>query len=89
MTTTVELIRASDIKLGVKKSRVVASKNYITLKIGYNYDIELSRCDTTEKILSWVLHLSRKNWMTGDMIHDFITTACDKHNLDITRLYNN
>lgn len=35
---------------------------------GWNYDILISDCNTPEKILSWVMHLSEKNWVTKDII---------------------
>lgn len=52
---------------------------FITLK-GY-YHIEKSRCDTPDKILGRVLHLSEKVWMTPLRLRWFIETACAVNNL--------
>ena len=30
--------------------------------------VDLDRCDTAEKILGWVLHLSEKNWVDGGVV---------------------
>ena len=46
-----------------------------------DYDIMLFKCDTHEKILQWAVHLSRKNWMTMDLLRAFIQTACGYHGL--------
>jgi hypothetical protein len=49
---------------------------------GMDYPIGLGRCDTHEKIVGWVLHLSEKRWITVLMIEMFILTACDRHGLE-------
>ncbi len=36
------------------------------------YEVDLDRCDTAAKALSWCAHLAEKTWMTGPMIRDFI-----------------
>jgi len=57
--------------------------NAIVFDIGFEYEIELSRCDTPQKLLSWVYHLSEKTWMTRDIIHYFIRLAAQHHGIDI------
>lgn len=47
------------------------------------YDIELDRCDTPEKILAWVDHLTEKTWMTNDMFSEFIGVACKQIGYEI------
>jgi hypothetical protein len=45
------------------------------------YNIELSRCDSYEKIIWWISHLSEKTWITVPMIEQFILLACHEHKL--------
>ena len=40
-----------------------------------HYPIEKDRCETHSSILSWVLHLSRKGWVTKKMRNEFIIRA--------------
>jgi len=56
---------------------------YIILKIGEvdAYEIEISRCDTCEKIVWWVYQLSEKDWMTLAVLRHFIDLACSYHGL--------
>lgn len=51
-----------------------------------NYDIALDRCNTPEKVLGWVYHLSEKTWITSDHIRAFIKMACREHGFDYTGL---
>ncbi len=37
---------------------------------GY-YDIPLKWCRTNKDVFNWLLHLTRKNWVTVDMIQKF------------------
>ena len=45
------------------------------------YDIELSRCNTDAKILSWVLHLNQKRWVTREMLRSFAIVCRQHHKL--------
>lgn len=45
------------------------------------YDIDLTRCDTPEKILSWVQHLSDKSWVSPRTLSGFVANACAYHNI--------
>lgn len=49
------------------------------------YKIHLSRCNTTEKILDWVLHLNEKNWIDGKIINRFIELAISANNIKFKR----
>jgi len=44
-------------------------------RAGYEYWIALDRCDTAEKILSWVIHLEEKTWVTPEIIGSFVLVA--------------
>lgn len=45
------------------------------------YNIPLSKCDSKEKILDWVLQLLEKNWVTKELVEEFIKTAMNAHKL--------
>ena len=49
------------------------------------YQILLSRCDTQEKILAWVLHLTEKPWMTAVVINEFIELAIQHNSVTMNR----
>jgi hypothetical protein len=49
------------------------------------YDIEANRCNTICKIMSWVLHLSQKDWFSGYLISEFIETCCQINGIKIDR----
>lgn len=46
------------------------------------YWIEKDRCDTYPKIVSWVEHLSGKQWITGELINEFVVKACHNAGLN-------
>lgn len=49
--------------------------NYIVINNSYDYNIEISRCNTPEKLLAWIRHLCEKEWMEFDILERFIDTA--------------
>lgn len=53
---------------------------------GSAYSIELDRCDTFEKIVEWIYHLSLKPWVTTKHIRLFISHAARFHNLPLDTL---
>lgn len=40
-----------------------------------DYWISLDRVDNAAKIFSWIVHLSRKDWMTPDLLCEFTAVA--------------
>ncbi|MET3817291.1 hypothetical protein [Pantoea sp. UYEF8] len=50
---------------------------------GWDYDVAISDCNTPEKILSWVMHLSEKTWVTKDIIRQFIRVSAQASGLKI------
>ena len=50
---------------------------------GYDYNIELSRLKTERDLLSWVLHLTEKNWMDSRRLMYFIANVARVQNLDV------
>jgi hypothetical protein len=65
--------------------QVFVKDKVLVINVKYEYRIELSRCDTHEKILAWAVHLSEKNWMDMDVLMRFIYVACKENNLKITQ----
>lgn len=45
---------------------------------GYWYQVDCNRCDSTEKLLGWILHLAPKKWVTHSHIEELILRASDK-----------
>ena len=80
-------INASEIKPVSDQESISVNGKHITLhKHGSVYDsysVELNNCNTPEKILDWVMHLSEKTWMTTLMIRGFIRAACEANNIKI------
>jgi len=54
---------------------VTIDGDQLVIDVAYKYEIELSRCNTPEKILSWAYHLTSKIWMNTDLIAKFIEVA--------------
>lgn len=58
------------------------SSNYITLDQGYvvfvgiGYEIWLETIHNKGDILQWVHHLSEKNWVTPEILAEFIEKTC-------------
>ena len=50
------------------------------------YSIDTSQCGTHAAVLEWVVQLAEKDWVTNDMLVEFIAIACEASNL---RLHGN
>ncbi len=61
-------------KSGKQRSTVTHDSGHITLHDdnGSCYDIAIDRVSSEKDILSWVLHLGEKNWVSKSMIVKFI-----------------
>lgn len=57
--------------------------DYLVVRSEPEYSVKLDRCDTPEKILSWVYHLSEKTWVDTDLLGSFIRTAAEHIGCDI------
>jgi hypothetical protein len=64
--------------------QVYVEEGHIVINVEYEYNIELGRCDTYEKILAWVMHLSVKTWMTQKITRRFVNVALREAKLAIT-----
>lgn len=64
-------------------SQVYIADDYIVINIEHEYNIELNRCDTHEKILGWASHLCEKTWMNLNVMERFIQLAAAHHNLRV------
>lgn len=65
------------------RKQVFVADGYIVINVSYEYNIELSRCNTAEKLLHWVWHLTEKTWMTNDVMRRFIEVACSENNIEM------
>jgi len=55
---------------------------WIRFSIVYEYDIELSRISTYQKLVWWTRHLAGKPWMTLPVLRHFIRLVCEHHGLE-------
>ena len=54
---------------------VRVKRGYVIItKPGTPYEVELSRMDTSAKLLKWVHHLSQKTWITNRHINQLVVT---------------
>lgn len=84
MTKQISEINLDEI-IGVNKKYVKNDQeHYVLFKPqceGFTYDINKNRCDTTEKLLNWILHLNEKQWITPKHISSLISTFMEDNNL--------
>ena len=76
-----ELIKIQEAEDKRMKKQIYQTKNSIVLNVQCKYVIEKWRIDTPEKIIRWTVHLSEKSWMTKELLHFFILTACGAANI--------
>lgn len=57
----------------------------IIINVTHEYNIDLNRCDTAEKLLHWIWHLTEKSWMTNDVMREFIEVACQESNIKMKK----
>ena len=63
------------------RKQVYIDEGHIVINVKYEYNIELVRCDTNEKILAWVHQLCEKPWVDVRIIHKFVVLAQEHHGL--------
>lgn len=63
------------------RRQIYVEDGHIVINISYEYNIPLSGCDTPERILHWVWHLTEKTWMTQEVSRRFIELACHENGL--------
>jgi hypothetical protein len=59
-------------RIGNVKYDPVRSKIIFIGENGFEYEITLDRLKTAEDAMKWICHMSEKNWVTPQMIYDFI-----------------
>lgn len=69
-----EMVRLNDLVDLQDESKVetITENNKVWFCFDNGYDIEWSRCNTPQKLIGWIRHLSEKNWFTHDVCNDFI-----------------
>ena len=69
-----------------QKRIVYIEDNFIIINAFNEYPIEVSRCDSSKKILAWVHHLTEKTSMTNEILRLFVTTSCKANNIELPRV---
>ena len=65
------------------RRQVYVTEGHVVINVSYEYNIPLNRCDSLDKILSWVVHLCEKTWITPDVLERFAHVAAAEHGLNI------
>jgi hypothetical protein len=68
----------------VKEDHIVIDLNEL-FGAPSEYNVPLSKCETSEQILGWVQHLTEKTWANGRVIHRFIAIAAGEAGIEIQR----
>jgi len=69
-------------------SQCYIENDCIILNVCYIYEIEISRCNTKDKLLHWVHHLlTTKSWINIELLIFFIELVAKHCNLDIYKSY--
>lgn len=58
----------------------------IVLNVAYEYAIPKQECNTHQRILAWVVHLSRKKWMQPRHLRRFVDVACAANGLESPKM---
>lgn len=58
------------------RKQVSVKEGHIVINVTYEYNIPLETCQSYKNILSWVLHLTEKTWITTEVLERFILVAC-------------
>lgn len=72
-------------ELNVLEKNLFIEGDFIKINLGGNEPlcIQLDSCDTPEKILSRVMHLTEKTSMDSSMVHRFIFVASEHNYIPI------
>lgn len=63
--------------------QVYVVDGHVVINVEYEYNIELSRCDTAEKLLHWIWHLTEKTWMNTSVMRRFIEVVCRENKIEM------
>lgn len=70
-----------------RKPLVTIDGNYLIINRfdgdDMEYEIAISECDTAAKLVNWMFHLTEKQWMTRELMREFIRVACHKSNIEL------
>jgi hypothetical protein len=76
------------IRAEMECSSVECDGDCITIHVndGYDYNIGISRIDTAEKLISWIMHLTEKPWFSREMCRAIIRLSAAKAGIDVRML---
>ncbi|MEO1854651.1 hypothetical protein [Chromohalobacter sp.] len=63
--------------------QVYVADGHIVINVSYEYNVALNSCDSAEKLLHWVWHLTEKTWMTNMAMRRFIELACRENGIEM------
>ncbi|EMF4673503.1 hypothetical protein ACN1OJ_004125 [Providencia stuartii] len=74
-------------KLNALNATLKVDKTHFVFKHGDTdldeYEILISSCDTAEKLVTWIFHLTEKSWMNIELLRHFIRVASKQSNINI------
>ena len=77
----------NDLKNDMDSNEVYFDEGFIVLETisptVQKFEIDINQCNTPDRILSMVLHLSEKSWITPVKINKFIVIAAGRAGLDL------
>lgn len=65
------------------RKQVYVEDDHIVINVVTEYNVAKTRCDTPEKLLHWVWHLTEKTWMTNEIMRRFIEIACRENGIEM------
>lgn len=71
-------LKIMDLAKDHSSGKIYIEDGFIILNVRYPYEISLEQIDTREKAAHWIMHLLDKNWMTRELLHEFVSIL-EKH----------
>lgn len=77
-----EFLSIGDI-LKLKRKELVIIEDDTIVFVKHRYEIELTRIKNRTDIIQWLHHMMGKNWVTVEMLEQFIEKVCAYRGLEI------
>jgi hypothetical protein len=75
-----ERVKAEEERL---RKLVYVEDDHIVINVVNEYNVAKAHCDTPEKLLHWIWHLTGKTWMTNNVLRRFIELACHENGIQM------
>ncbi|QJB69790.1 hypothetical protein [Parasphingorhabdus halotolerans] len=66
-----------------EKYYVEVDETTITINVKYPYEIPISQCNSTDKLLAWIIHLTEKTWIAPKVLREFAYKAASAGDFDL------